>query len=324
MRKIIQGFIFSGLLALSFWAGFQIARDRGMPFLMIRQFPWSIGIYGGESPFQLKPIQGVKNPVLTAADVTDTKALFVADPFMIQRENEWIMFFEILNQATNQGDIGIARSPNGLQWKYEKIVLDEPFHLSYPYVFEWEGNYYLIPESAESNSVRLYKAKSFPDRWVLEKKIIEGVDYEDPSIIYHEGFWFLFVSPQYDHDTLHLYYAKELAGPWLEHPKSPIVKNNGHHARPGGRVIFYQGKPFRFAQDDIPVYGNQVHAFEILKMTPASYEEKAYAGNPVLKRGEGGWNVTRMHHMDPHQIREGEWISTVDGYGTYTEFSLKN
>ena len=106
---------------------------------------WAIGIYEGASPLELFPAKGVTNPVLTAQEVTDISARFVADPFMIQNEAGYHLFFEVLNDKRNIGEIAYAFSHNGLQWKYRKVVLKEPFHLSYPYVFMAEGDYYMIP-----------------------------------------------------------------------------------------------------------------------------------------------------------------------------------
>src|SRR5437016_1587707 len=106
---------------------------------------WSIGIYSGESPFHLDATQGLSNPVLTRESVNDVSARFVADPFMILVDDIWHMFFEVLNQQTNKGEIGLATSDTGHVWVYQQIVLTEQFHLSYPYVFEWDGEYYMTP-----------------------------------------------------------------------------------------------------------------------------------------------------------------------------------
>ncbi len=93
---------------------------------------WSIGIYSGESLFNLTPPEGVVNPVLTSREVNDVSAAFVADPFMISVSGSWYMFFEVFNRETNKGDIGLAVSKAGFDWKYQQIILSEPFHLSYP------------------------------------------------------------------------------------------------------------------------------------------------------------------------------------------------
>ena len=68
-------------------------------------------------------------------------------------------------------------------------------------------------------------------------------------------------------DLLRLYYANDLMGPWIEHPKSPIVAGDANIARPGGRVVVFDGRIVRYTQDDDPTYGNQVRAFEITELT---------------------------------------------------------
>jgi hypothetical protein len=129
------------------------------------QDEWSIGIYGGRSPFDFEPLTTIKNPVLTRDDVSDVKADFIADAFMLKAGHAWYMFFEVMNCRTVKGEIALATSADVKTWTYQQVVLAEPFSLSYPYVFEWANDYYMVPESRGSGSVRLYKASAFPTRW---------------------------------------------------------------------------------------------------------------------------------------------------------------
>jgi hypothetical protein len=274
---------------------------------------WSIGIYTGRSPYDLSPSAKVRNAVLTNADVNDIPAAFVADPFMI-RSNSWFMFFEVLHRDSNLGEIGLASSENGREWKYQRIVLREDFHLSYPYVFEWQNEYYMIPETLGANALCLYKAEEFPFRWSVAARLIEG-QCADPSIVRFNGLWWLFFcSTPYQHDTLRLYFAEQLNGPWREHPKSPIVKGNRCHARPAGRVLPFNDKLIRFAQDCVPQYGSRVRAFDIFELTTNSYGEVENRASPILQGSGAGWNSTGMHHVDVHQQQDGTWLACVDGF----------
>ena len=236
---------------------------------------------------------------------------FVADPFMVVENGRFYMFLEILNRETVQGDIGYAESENGVTWNYRKIIIDEAFHLSYPYVFKWEGNYYLIPESQRDLSIRLYRATSFPEKWEYVKNIFNGHHYKDPSIFRYKNKWWLFFSVP-GNDALNLYYSDELLGDWVPHPKNPIVKLNKHISRPGGRVIFYDGHIYRFAQDDDPRYGIQVFAFKVTELSETSYEELIVSEKPVVRMTGKGWNAMGMHHVDPHLVGD-KWMVAVDG-----------
>lgn len=273
---------------------------------------WSIGIYTGPSPLDLSPAAGIENPVLSAADVTDVPASFVADPFMVHTDGLWHMFFEVKNRQSGKGDVGWATSADGLRWEYQQIVLAEPFHLSYPYVFEWEGAFFMVPETLKAGAVRLYRADPFPERWVHVQDLVP-VAAADPSPFRFADRWWMFlcVTP-YEHDTLALYHADRLEGPWREHAKSPLLQDDPRRSRPAGRVLVQDGQVIRFAQDCHPCYGARVRAFEVSRLTPEDYEESERG--PVLEPAGSGWNGMRMHHADPHPLPGGGWIACVDGF----------
>jgi hypothetical protein len=278
---------------------------------------WSIGIYVGRSPLDLFPPENVENPVLTWRDVADVKAGFVADPFMISFEDTWHMFFEVKNRETQKGEIGLAISKDGMRWSYRQIVLAEPFHLSYPYVFRWMDNYYMLPESSQAGSVRLYRAQNFPTEWLFVNNLLTGDRYVDSTIFRLDDRWWLLTglgTPPNHAEILRLYYAETLLGGWTEHPASPIFSGNGCGARPAGRALVLEGRVIRYAQDCHPFYGSQVRAFEITDLTPTRYEERAIDGDPILTGSGSGWNGSGMHHLDPHRLADGSWMACVDGW----------
>lgn len=277
---------------------------------------WSIGIFEGHNPVTLVPPQEIINPVLKPEDVTDVEARFIADPFLIKHNTEYWLFFEVMNSRTNKGEIGCARSRDIKTWNYHGIALRERFHLSYPCVFEFEGGIYMIPESAKSNAVRLYKATAFPGEWRYETSLIRGNRHStpllDPSIFRHEGNWYLFTHARKTR-SLHLFTSPSLTGKWKEHPKSPVLKGCSHFARPGGRVVYDAPYLYRFAQDGVPRYGSKAWGFMITELTPATYHEEQLPGEPVVKAGNEPWNNAGMHTVDPHRMENGRWIAAVDG-----------
>jgi hypothetical protein len=277
---------------------------------------WSIGLYEGSSPCHLSPARGIQNPILTRDRVSDVRALFVADPFMVRRDDTWYMFFEVYNYDAAKGEIGLASSKDAVTWRYERIVLREPFHLSYPYVFEWEGRYYMIPESHQVESIRLYESRQFPGEWVCTHVLITGQRFSDSSLLRYDDLWWLFseTSPDLRHDTLRLYFSASLQGPWQEHPASPIVRDDPHAARPGGRVVLWQKRPIRFAQDCFPMYGTRIRAFEISELSIQAYRESPITEHSILGPGFRTWNLGGMHHVDPHPVDASRWIALVDGW----------
>ena len=258
-----------------------------------------------QSPFNVYDSQDVANPVLTAADVWDVEADFVADPFLYYDGGIWYLFMEVLDSS--RGKIGVAKSLDGINWTYDRIVLEQPFHLSYPYVFSVDGIYYMVPETFMAESINIYQAEAFPYEWKHVATIANGRDFVDPSIFYHNGLWWMFASDTASVNC-YLYYSADLLSGWEEHPLSPIVVDDSSKARPGGRAFIYDNdRIIRISQT-----GRRVRAFEVDTLTETDYAEHEIPESPILTGTGVGWNSAGMHHFDPWWTGD-QWIAAVDG-----------
>lgn len=275
---------------------------------------WSIGIYESNDAINIYEPHHIKNPVLTYKDVTDTKAEFIADPFIIKYNDKWYMFFEILDEIKNKGILGLAISDDGYSWKYERIILEEDFHLSYPYVFEYNNKIYMMPETGESGYIKLYEADEFPYKWKEVKNLIKGA-YWDASLLTYNDEWFIFAYTNRPHiNTLAIFYSDDLLGEWKEHPCSKSITNNPNITRPAGRIINNNGRLIRYSQDRSEYYGKLVRAIEILELSKSKYSEKEIgiiAGDSQIKNS---WNKDGMHTIDMNKISDNKWIVAVDGH----------
>ncbi|MFS0822749.1 hypothetical protein [Bacillus sp. 1P02SD] len=286
---------------------------------------WSIKVFNSES-FIASPFQdnSINKPTLKASDVTDINAEFVADPFIIKEGSRYYLFFEVLEKSTNKGVIGLATSENGEKWKYEKIVLRETFHLSYPHVFKFNENFYMIPESIEADRILLYKAKNFPHEWEIVHELLRG-KYVDPTIFQYKNNWWMFAGTS---NKLHLFSSANLEGKWIEHPMSPIITGNNNITRPGGRVIIENGEIYRYAQDGQPYYGFALRAFKIKKLSTSLYEEEEVSINLYGSSKVNDWRKDGMHSIDQLKIEENKWLIAVDGHifkeGNYIIWKVKN
>jgi len=272
---------------------------------------WSIKVFNSNSIITEQPKNSeLKEPTLQASDVTDIPAEFVADPFIILHQSKLYMFFEILDKSLGRGVIGLATSQDGEKWKYDKVVLKENFHLSYPYVFEHNNIIYMIPETSEAGKVLLYKSKYFPYEWEVTSTLIEG-NYVDASVFQYKNKWWMFAGKS---GKLHLFYTDQLNGPWIEHPKSPLISNNVQITRPGGRVIVEDDQIYRYTQDSKPNYGSAIRVFKITHLTEEEYEEEQV--NLVLNgtNNISDWNKDGMHSIDQLKVNDSEWLTVVDGH----------
>lgn len=291
------------LLALGFcpctqWFGVATAQGQLLP-------DWSTVESGF---FPLAPA-GVSQPVLTAADVTDANAYFVADPFLYREGTTWYMFFEV---TTPLGRIALATSQDGLDWQYQHIVLSENYQLSYPCVFEYDGVHYMTPESGTKHNVRLYRADNFPDSWTPVAELVQGRLFTDPTVFRYDDRWWMYVGNTRS-DTCWVYSSLELDRDWTEHPMSPIVAGNRGRARPAGRAVLLSGnRLYRLTQNDTPTYGRAVRVFQVDQLTPTTYQEHEIPESPILQASGQGWNRDGMHQCDPWRVGD-HWLAAVDG-----------
>ena len=303
-----------------------IYRWRGVPFIGKWKTPFlgfqnefSIGISVGAT---LESLQQNSTLVLSRHDVSDVNANFVADPFLFHKKQQWYMFMEVHNKSRDIGEIGMATSQNGLQWTYQSIVLREPFHLSYPYVFQHQQTIWMIPETGQDNSVRLYRSIEFPKKWKLEKKLLIGKHFTDPSVFKHNGYWWMFVSNNQSRDLL-LYFANDLLGSWKKHPCSPIVYDEPQKARCAGRVVTINGKLIRFVQNCEHEYGKSVDAFSIDCLDKTNYKETQLGNSSILYPAGNHWKASGMHHIDIHTQTDDSYLAAVDGWRPVRDFGIK-
>ena len=73
--------------------------------------------------------------------------------------------------------------------------------MSYPFMLEYEGKYYCIPEQHSTGEVVLYEAKTFPDSWRKKTTLLEDFHGVDPTIIRYNDLWWMFVANQKDNDS---------------------------------------------------------------------------------------------------------------------------
>lgn len=218
-------------------------------------------------------------PLLDAMQVLPSpRGHFYADPCVITRDGRDFVFIEDLDYARNLGTIAcVELTPSG-PVAPARTVLELKTHLSYPQVFEWQGQVYMIPESAEARVVRLYRAVEFPWRWEPVADLIRGYHTADATVIRHQNRWYLFtVIPESGggiHEELFLFHAQNLEGPWEPHPLNPVV-SDVRRARCAGPIFRRGERLIRPAQDCTINYGRAVVFNEILELTPETYRERA-------------------------------------------------
>lgn len=261
------------------------------------------------------------NPIVTANDVTDYGDVsFVADPFLYVSDETWHLLFEVQNgRRSPTAVIGHAASTDeGSTWEYDRIVLDIGRHLSFPYVFEHEGEIYMVPGQGgtpEDRPVTLFRATTFPRKW---ERIVDIVTPEygplDPVVFHYGERWWVVVGG-HDNDCLYAYYSDTLeSADWTPHAENPVVTDRVRAGRPAGRPMISEEGPILYLQDNADQYGDKVRAFLVTELTPERYrDEPLREGSMMAGHGGLGWNGGRMHHVDAQLVEGDRWVCITDG-----------
>lgn len=234
---------------------------------------------------------GEKEAVTTVDQIqglTDFKKIippvdrFWADPFLISRDGQDYVFFEELIYSQGRGTLAcMTLNERGVGGHSQPVtILDKPYHLSYPFMFEYQGELYMMPESAENHTLDIYVCTQFPHQWEWVKTAMDNVEAYDATLYEDEqGEWWMFVCMRHHeyastNELLYLFSASNpLSGHWEPHPCNPIVTDPST-ARPAGNLIRQNGKLYRPSQNCAGSYGKGLNLNEVMTLNHQEYHEQ--------------------------------------------------
>jgi hypothetical protein len=241
---------------------------------------------------------------------------YYADPFLLQRDGRHFLFFEEYLYATQRGLISYVEINDEGRHSTPRLALQRDYHLSYPFL-QCEGDViYLVPETGSHGPIEVYRTRRFPGHWELERVLLEGIDARDPTLLHHQGMYWLFAAVAVDGgsppDELFLFFSDSLLGEWRPHPMNPIVSDVGS-ARPAGRIFTRNGQLIRPAQDCSRAYGGRIVLHRIEQLDVTGYREVPVGRiEPVGPKGS----------LRTHTYNEDGLYETVDGFRRRLKISL--
>ena len=230
------------------------------------------------------------------------KDFFLADPFIFQKDNKSFCFAEEFNFKNNKGHIVCFEITNS-QLLNKREVLNEKFHLSFPYIFEFENNIYMCPETSSIDEIRLYIAKSFPHEWEYHSTIIKNIKSADSVIFEKNNYWWLITNKCYDNSNdfthdLSIFYSRKgpLTMDWHEHKMNPVLTDS-RRARNAGIFFDKNQNIIRVSQKQgYDKYGKSV-SFNIIKnISPSEFEEEKVDFD-FKKNISFSKNIRGIHHV---------------------------
>jgi len=198
---------------------------------------------------------------------------FYADPFIIKKNNINYIFFEDFMYQKKKGVISYISIDENFNISKPKIVIERKYHLSYPFIFEYQQKIYIIPESYQSNNIELYSCEQFPDVWKLNRILIKNIKAVDTTLFEMKDKLWMLTSLKNNNDydnNLSIFYANSLFQPWTTHP---LTRNFDYNMRGAGKIFKYNNKLIRPSQDCNKRYGQAIVLSEIHRLDSKKYQD---------------------------------------------------
>jgi hypothetical protein len=209
--------------------------------------------------------------------IPNPEGTFLADPFTLNVGGIDYLFVEEFPFETRKGVISAYRI-EGEEVERIGVVLEEPHHLSFPFVFQHGDEIYMVPESGANRAVTLYKSVNFPTEWSAVKVLMADVPAVDTILFRKKSLWWMLTTiqgegPGLNNAELHAFYARDLLGEWIPHKQNPIVMD-ASKGRNGGFLRQKDGTPCRVAQvPGFTFYGAGSAVYRIDELSPEVYRE---------------------------------------------------
>ena len=212
--------------------------------------------------------------------IKSPSGLFWADPFVVAGDGRYYVFVEEFIYWKNKAHISLLELDNNGSLIAQKRVIENPYHMSYPFVFMVGAYYYMIPETAGNKTIELYRCTDFPGKWQFEKYVMKDISATDTTLFQYDGKWWLFTtldqtgSVSGGSTELFLFYSDDpLSENWKSHPLNPVVSDE-RTARCAGNLFIRDGEIFRPSQDCSMRYGRGLNINRVTLLNEKEYNEE--------------------------------------------------
>jgi hypothetical protein len=206
----------------------------------------------------------------------DDRRRYFADPFLLEEKGETYLFCEEYPFATQKGVISVLPLDAAGVPGPARVVLERPYHLSYPLLFRRDGQIYMMPESSGNRTLEIYRADPFPYRWTLDRVVLSGVELSDATPFEWGGQWWLSAASSEPEtstwDCLSLFSGPGPLGPWTAAGEGPALLD-ASAARPAGNLFRRGGELWRPAQDCTSGYGGGLALCRVDAVEPGALNQ---------------------------------------------------
>lgn len=207
----------------------------------------------------------------------DDRKRYYADPFLFEDKGVVHVFCEEYPYATGKGVLSwFPLDGNGAPVHAPRVVLEHAQHLSYPLVFRHGDEIWMMPESVGARTLELYRADPFPEKWTLDRVLLDDVDVSDATWFEHEGRYWMTAATQEDGgsswDCLAIFTGPSPLGPWRRIGEGPALID-ASAARPAGHLFRRDGMLWRPAQDCTKGYGSGLALCRVDRLDDSGFQQ---------------------------------------------------
>lgn len=203
----------------------------------------------------------------------NTYRYWTADPFLFRHGEKYYVFFEVFDRLKRKGLLGYREILSEKKFGEIHVIYEADYHLSYPFIFEKDGDIYIMPESNKGNELFLLKCISFPDRWE-KTRVLADIKVADTTLFTFDGVDYYLTEKVDDSncfDRLDLYFEQD--GDLTECAANP-VKSDAATARCAGKVFRLDNEWIRPSQDCGKAYGEKINFNRIISISKEGYSEE--------------------------------------------------
>jgi hypothetical protein len=221
-----------------------------------------------------------------------------ADPFLIYYKSKKYVFFENIKK-NGIGQIAAGEIDQNNCLIDTTIILSKKYNLSYPFVFFYKKNFFLVPETSQKKNIQIYISCKFPYKWKLFKTLFKGESIADPTFVEFNNNLWMFANKSLDkyndhNSELYIYKVIGLFNKFIPHAKNPVL-HDSRLARSAGNFFRSANNNYiRPSQINIHnTYGFGLNLNKIIKLNLKNYlEKKIKSFTPSIKN-----NFRKVHHL---------------------------
>ncbi len=142
--------------------------------------------------FHLK--DSISLSVRTFKKIIPPRDRFWADPHVLKHNDKYYIFVEEFLFKKRKGYIAVIEMDEKGECKKSVKVLEREYHLSYPFVFKWQGKIYMVPDTHDNKTIELYECSQFPYKFQFKMNLMENISTADTTLLYYNDKWWLFTA----------------------------------------------------------------------------------------------------------------------------------